>query len=192
MRWTLLLGLLATGLWVACNPEHDDAWDDDSAGDDDTGDDDTADDDTGDDDTAEGYFTATAEITAAYAEPSPVPEEPPSAHIAIEMGYVNTYAGLDITNVSPASATLHRVADDSVFVSLALELDEPWDQVVPAMNEQAIAYHSAGALGPPPDPANFPCAEDIYAVVEVNFGSGESVTATSGPADFACIVTDAD
>ena len=183
MRWSLLLALLGTGLWVACDPEHDDTAmpDDDSAGDDDTA--------IQDDDTEDGYFSATAVITTAYAEPSPIPEEPPWAYVAIDLVYVNTYPTVDITNVAPASATLHVAADDNEFVSFALELEEPWDQVVPAMNEQTVSYQSAGALGPVPGPADFPCEEEIYAVVVVNFGSGESVTATSAPVDFTCILT---
>ena len=180
----VLIGCSGSGVIVT----DDDSMDDDATGDDDlTGDDDDDDvtDDDDDDDITE-EFTAEVEILDIHMEPSPVPEEPPHLVASMRFTFINTYEEAAIDTVTPRPVRILLAADDSEVVSILVEPIEPWDQIVPADSTVTEDYEMTALSGPPPDPHELPCDAEVYAEVEVNYGSGESVSAVSPPVIFIC------
>ena len=168
----------------------DDSMDDDDAtGDDDTGDDDVSDDD---DDDITGEFTAEVEILDIHMEPGPNPNEPPHLVASLRFAFINTYEEAVIDTVTPGPVRILLAADDTEVVSLLVEPIDPWDQIVPADSTVTVDYEMTGLSGPPPDPHDLPCNDDVYAEVEVNYGSGEAVSAVSAPVIFSCNAHDPD
>jgi hypothetical protein len=79
------------------------------------------------------------------------------------------------------------VADgDTEVVSILVEPIDHWDQNVPADSTVTMDYEMTGLSGPPPGPQDLPCNDEVYAEAEVNYGSGEAVSAVSAPVIFVC------
>ena len=177
----VLSGCSGSGVIVT---DDDDTGDDDDIGDDDdTGDDDVSDDD---DDDITGEFAAEVDIQDIHIEPGPDPAQPPHLVASLRFAFINTYEEAVIDTVTPRPVRILRAADDTEVVSILVEPIDHWDQVVPADSAVTIDYEMTGLSGPPPGPQDLPCNDEVYAEAEVNYGSGEAVSAVSAPVTFSC------
>ena len=181
----VLNGCNGKGVIVTDDDDDDAGTDDDSMDDDVTDDDDDVTDDD-DDDVVTGAFAAELQILDIHMEPGPDPAQPPHLVASLRFAFINTYESIPIDSVSPGTVRILRAADDTEVVSILVESAEPWDQIVPAGSMVTIDYEMVGLAGPPPTPEDLPCNTEVYAEVEVNFGSGEAVSAVSAPVPFVC------
>jgi len=118
--------------------------------------------------------------------PSPVPEEPPQLVASFGFTFINTYASIGIDSVTPGPLQILLANDDTEVASVLVEPGESWDQLVQAGSTVTVDYEMVGVAGPVPEPHELPCEDEVYVEVEVNFGSGEAVSAVSDPAIFSC------
>ena len=186
----VLIGVLV--VLVGCNGAGVIVTDDDATGaDDDTGDDDDSvgdDDDVTDDDDDDvtGEFSAEVEILDIHMEPGPDPGQPSHLVASLRFAFINSYEGADIDTVTPRPVRILVAADDTEVVSILVEPIDHWDQIVPSDSTVTMDYEMTGLDGPPPGPEDLPCNAEVYAEVEVNYGSGEAVSAVSAPVIFGC------
>jgi hypothetical protein len=74
-------------------------------------------------------------------------------------------------------------ADNSVLATIEIEPQDPWDQVVSADSRVEVPFEGRSES----DALDDGCAKLIYLAVDVPFGDGHWVSATSAPAQLVCL-----